>query len=589
MHGGGARSDFAAAAKTPVPSARMATVDFHAQSRAAQDRLRGALAGTDPPTPLARRLGAPARHLPGLLACVAGLAGLVGIAVVGFGATTGEAVQPKPFTAGYVALGALAVFGLLDAIARKRAVRVLPYAPGVYVFSRVVVDARSDVLEVVPLSELKPSASGRDLHLRGSTSFDFPGEAGALGAIEAALAEPVGDDKHENPKNPLGEPLMPSPLAPTDPFERHVPRWARLRLLLALAIGGAAGFGLYTVRNKASDDRAFDAAKRADTVEGWNAYLQSGLRHAEMVKQSLLPRAELRLAVKKASVDAILDYEKTHPGKIEAEVKAALTDALTRELAAAAKEGTLAALDAFDGKRKGHGLDADLQKARDAVYVAALGKWKARKGTAPEAVTAMAALVGFSQKNKGATVEIRFRRLPSATLGNADKFVTKMPKFNGETSYTSRYFDATHMAAHEEALGKTVVASLSEVFSKEILTAKVGAAIAEGEPPPKVTVPTLLVEYHTEWNTTAYSSDKPRGIVCGVLVKWSVTFHVPPSTSWRTALEFTGTPSMKQILGWANKPYPKPGEMEEDIYSAIRKAAFEGIEGKIVGALFGTP
>ncbi len=568
----------------------MATVDFHAQSRAAQDRLRGALAGTDPPTPLAKRLGAPARHVPGFLACLAGLAGLAAIAVAGFGAATGEAVQPKPFTAGYVALGALAVFGLLDAIARKRAVRVLPYAPGVYVFSRVVVDARSDVLDVVPLSELEalglrarpppPRQHVVRLPRRGRR---------ARSAIQAALAEPVGDDKHENPLNPLAEPLMPSPLAPTDPFERHVPLWARLRLVVAVLVGGAAGFGLYTARNQASDDRAFDAAKQADTVDGWNAYLHSGLRHADEVKQSLLPRAELRVAVKKASVDAILDYQKSHPGMIEAEVKTALTEALARELAAAAKEGTLAALDAFDGKRKGHGLDADLQKARDAVYVAALGKWKARKGTAPEAVTAMAALVGFSQKNKGATVEIRFRRLPSTTLGNADKFVTKMPKFNGETSYTSRYFDATHMAAHEEALGKTVVASLSEVFSKEILTAKVGAAIAEGEPPPKVTVPTLLVEYHTEWNTTAYSSDKPRGIVCGVVVKWSVTFHVPPSTSWTTALEFTGTPSMKQILGWANKPYPKAGEMEEDIYSAIRKAAFEGIEGKIVGALFGTP
>lgn len=568
----------------------MASVDFHQQSRAAQDRLRGALLGTDFPTPLAKRLGAPPRHVAGMIACAIGLAGLVGLALSQFGAATGEAVQPKPLAAGYVALGALAVLGLLDALARKRAVRVLPFPPGVYVFSRVVVDARSHRLEVIPLAELTPSARGDALRLEGPAgTFEFPGEAGVLGAIEAARAEPLGDAKAENPRDPLAEPLMPSPLAPTDPFPSHVPLWAKLRVAVAVVVGGAVGVGLYTVRNQASDDRAFDAAKQADTVEGWNAYLRSGLRHADEVKQSLLPRAELRVAVKKASVDAILDYQKSHPGLIEAEVKTALTEALARELAAAAKEGTLAALDAFDAKRKGHGLDADLQKARDAVYVAALGKWKARKGTAPEAVTAMAALVGFSQKNKGATVEIRFRRLPSATLGNADKFVTKMPKFNGETSYTSRYFDAAHMAAHEEALGKTVVASLSEVFSKEILTAKVGTPIAEGDPPPKVTVPTLLVEYHTEWNTTAYSSDKPRGILCGVVVKWAVTFHVPPSTSWTTALEFTGTPSMKQILGWANKPYPKPGEMEEDLYSVIRKAAFEGIEGKIVGALLGTP
>lgn len=563
----------------------MASVDFHAQSRAAQDRLRAAIAGTDPPSPLARRLGAPPRHVPGFVGAGLALAGLVVLAVVGFG-DRGAAVQPKALAAGYVLCAAGALAGLLDAFARRRAVRVLPYPPGVYVFPRAVIDARSDVLQVTPLAEL-PVASAGDALVVGA--FTFPGEAKALTSVEAAKTTPKGDDKAENARDPLAPPLMPSPLAPTDPFERSVPVWARARLVIAVVVGGAAGFGLFVVRNQASDDRAFGDAKQADSVEAYQDYLRAGVRHVDEVKKSLLPRAELRVAVGKGTVDAILDYRAGHAGLVEAEVQSALTTALSRELAAAAKEGTLAALDAFAKKRPAHGLDVDLEKARQAVYTAALAKWKARKGTAPEAVTVMAALVGHSQKQKGATVEVRFRRLPSTTLGNADKFVTKMPKFNGETSYVTRYFDAGHMATHEAALGKTLVEQLSGLFGPEIATAKIGAAIAEGEPPPKVSVPTLLVEYHTEWNTTAYSSDKPRGILCGVLVKWSVTFHVPPASTWTTALDVTGTPSMKQIFAWANKPLPKPGEMEEDIYGSLRKQAFEGIEGKIVPALFGTP
>src|SRR6185369_16436381 len=96
---------------------------------------------------------------------------------------------PETFFWGYAALGVVLCFGVFSAV-RVAIVRgKLPYGPGVYVFPVDLVDARTNQLGLIPMSELKEakvSEGEREavLTFRDGSSFTFP-----LGKADVVVIE----------------------------------------------------------------------------------------------------------------------------------------------------------------------------------------------------------------------------------------------------------------------------------------------------------------------------------------------------------------------------------------------------------------
>lgn len=574
----------------------MRTVDFHALSRAAQDHFVDATTGAEPPPPLLVIEGAPSGHRVGWGAAGVGLVGLVALGLVGFGdLDSGLAIHGVAFAALWVALVALAAFGVLHALAGDRENAVLPWKPGVYLFAHALVDARRytlRVFDVDALERVEDAGAGLRVTYAGE-SFTFPGDAERVSRAKAAIEDarargPASDPKARASHDPLAEPRVSSPLAPTEPRRRTVPAWARGRIPIAAAVGAAIGLSLFRVRDVASDDRMFAAAKTKDDVASYRAYLKRGVRHRGEVEGVLLPRAELRLAVRDGSVDAVAAYAKAHgSSKIKGEIDAALRKALLAELDEAKKAGTLAALKAFAKRRPDHGLDDELKAAKHDVYAAALAKAKAQSNDKdPQVAAFFARLLAWAEAHDEPKVEIRLRLDPSTTLGKADKVVTKQAMFNGETSYPTRYFDAKKIAPHQESLAKALVARLSSAFPAELIAPAVSATFADDDVA-TIKVPTLFVTHHADWTGTAYASNKPRGVYVGVQWSFRTAFVIPGDPKKLEGKSAHPRNVPLDVVGKYAKIHPQvPGDPERAIYDAMTAGAFEAFSTRFLGGLF---
>jgi hypothetical protein len=577
----------------------MRTVDFFQLSRAAQDHFVDATTGTQPPAPVLVRRGGPTAHRVGWLVAVAAAIALFVFFQRGYGDVgSGAVVHGVALIAVWVALIALIVGGILHALAGEREIGKLPWKAGIYAFPTTVVDARTHRLvihEGDDLERIEGSGGSVRLVFKGGT-FNFSsneaGAAEARAAIEQARNEgPASNEKVRASRDPLAEPRMSSPLAPTEARKRAFVSWARLRFVLAAAVALVIGPAIFYARNRTSDDRAFTHVKSRDDVSVYKAYLVRGVRHRDEVQKVLLPRAELRLAQKDGSVDAILAYQKAHPSSaIQKEVDTSLRTAMLAELEAAKKAGTLAALVEFEKKRPEHGLTAELKAARHTVYQEALNAFKANANDKdPTVAQFFERLIAYAEAHSDPKVEMRFRQTPSKELGRADKYVTKQPLFNGETSYPSRYFDQGKLAAHETELGKAIADKFAASFPKEVLSFSIGAPIPDGDALPAATVPTIFIMHRPDWTGTAYPSQRPRGIYIGVNYFFDSTFTIPADQKPLKLHAVIGKSVPLNVLKEFGKTVPVPGEPEKAVYNAMSKEGFEGFAQKFVASIYKTP
>jgi hypothetical protein len=575
----------------------MRKVDFHALSRAAQDHFVDATTAAAPPAPLLVARGGPRVHHVGWVVAAVAAVALVVVVLHGFGDLGSRAfVHGREIAVVEGVLIALVVFGILQGAAGAWAIGALPWRAGVYLFPSALVDARRDVLVVHDGSELQIGGEGSTATvIVAGAKFHFPAEPGAIERARLAVAEleargPISDPKARASLDPLAEPRISNPLGSNQPRVKVVPAWVKARFLVAIVVGAALGAGLFFVRNRASDDRAFATAQARNDVAGYRDYLARGARHRDLVARTLLPRAELKVAEKAGSVEAIVEYQKAHPqSAIQAEVDAALKAALRAELDAAKKENTLAALRAFAARRPGHGLDEDYRAGVHAVYQAALASFRARANEKdPQVLPFVERLLAWAETNGDPTVEIRMRATPSNSLPRADKAVAKQAMFNGETSYPSRYLDAAKLAAHEDALGRALVDKLGSGFPAEILAPKVGAKITDLEAPlPTPTVPTVFVSHRPEWTGATYPSSKPRGVFVGLNFFFASEFVIPGAPKkHETKATITKNPPADVIQPFGKNPSQTPGEVEAAVYEQMAKLAFEGFATRFANALF---
>ncbi len=574
----------------------MRSVDFFGLTRAAQDHFIDSTTGAQPPSPVLVTRGGPKGHRAGWGVAVVGLVLAVLFFLRGFGdLSAASLVHGVPLAAVWAVLFVLVFGGLLHALAGDRATSALPWKAGVYAFPNSVVDARTDKLrffEVTEIERVEGDGGTVRLVFRGETlTFQASPEqaARARAVLEDARGGLAEEERGRPSISPIAEPRVSSPLAPTDPRRSTVPSWVRMRFVYAALLAILIGPAIWFARNGVSDDRAFAAARAKNDVASYRAYLEHGVKHRDEVKKTLLPRAELTLAQKENSVDAILAYQKSHPNTaIQKEVDASLRTAMLAELEIAKKAGTLAALQDFVKKRPEHGLGPELKEATHAVYQAALTAFKATSNEKDPQVNALfERALAYAEAHGAPMVSVRFKEQPSTSLNRADKFVTKQPLFNGETSYPSKYFEGGgKFDSARTELAKQLVDKLSSSFPKEILTFSVGAPLpTDAEAIPAVTAPTLLVTHRVEWTGTAYPSHHPRGIYVGLNYHFDAVFQLPndPKPFKHHAVIAKNVPTnvLKEYKGSST-----PGEAEKAAYEAMSKESFEAFAQRLLGAIY---
>ncbi len=573
--------------------------NFYEFTRPDQERFIGSVNGTGMPTPLlARRGGLP---LPFWWLGVSGAGLLLTIILfpIGLGALESKmAIQSVVILVLYIAGFFALVFGVMMTLAALRENRALPFRPGVYVFPIGIVDARAYVLKIYPLSEIQSvdaKAGELVVSLDGGAKYSFPYAAGddpgqASQRIEAArthLSQAMASRESLRPGALAGiDPFhgAASPFVPNKPLLRAVPTWARFPYAYAAAAGVVAGLLIWVLRNNIGDRRLYAAALEQNDVAGYQAYLARGSRYKNDVEKVRLPRAELRIAEKASTVDAIEEYIRSHPSTaIPDEVQSARRVALLRELEKARQVGTVTALKDFDFRHPRHGLEADVKKALHQVYVVALEKYKTQFAPKdPEAVRFMELLMGHVEQ-KGPTVLLRFKRKSSRTLEKADSLVSKNQYFMGTQSLPSRYFNEARMSARENDLATALIARFSEAFPKDILALQLGDAVKDEGPLPTPPVPTLFVEHQVEWAGGVATSTNPRGVFIGAGVMFDSTFRLPTEPPKPLKLKHNDWrgPDPSKLKG--------ESKAEEKLYEEMTRSCFDAFTKKLTAQLFRPP
>lgn len=339
--------------------------------------------------------------------------------------------------------------------------------------------------------------------------------------------------------DPLVDSGFSSPFSPKQRLGRLAPWWAKAALPIALIAGAVVGPGLWALRNLASERRMYSTAANAGTVDSLRAYVARG-GPRRLVSEVLLPRAELKDAMQRGTVEALEEFERAHPGtKIAGEVEAAQQNAVQAELVEVSKAGTVTALRDFKARRAGY---AFIQPAADAAIVA-LYKGLAKKfvaGKEPPVASFFERLLGYS-KAHGPHVTLRFLRREPESVAAADTQVKMSAYFMGKQSIPSQYFTGDYASRRETTSGDQIASVINAPFPPDVVHAEIVAPLIGPDPIPAATEPTLFIEYGPEM-AGGYMSDKPRGVFVGVGMTFKASFQIPKDTQplelksslWRT-------------------------------------------------------
>src|ERR1019366_6475997 len=262
------------------------------------------------------------------------------------------------------------------------------------------------------------------------------GGQGRRGARRNDLARAIAE---EDPQvlaelDPLHDRAMSSPIGPTASMKRVFVVSKRFDWVIAGVAGVLLGLGLGNVRNDMSDDAMYRTIVAAGTVPAYQAYLAQNGRHADDVRDVLLPRAQLRDAEATGTVDAVQVFADAHPAsRIGADITAALRRVMLAALDTAKKAGTVAPIDDLAKKYPNHTIDPEIKAARHSFFAQALDAWK-KKGQ-PDAPTSafIERLLAWSEaQGPGApSAEVRFRMKPSKNLDDGDKSIRRGGHFPG--------------------------------------------------------------------------------------------------------------------------------------------------------------
>jgi hypothetical protein len=574
-------------------------IDFYRLPRPVQDRFAGATRRTAPPAPLLFQK-APRKVVWGylggsaLLAIVAVLLLRAGYGDVG----SSTALHGAKMIVVDLFLWVGAAYGVVHAMAVLRAEEALPYKTGTYLFPGCVVEALGPVLRVWAVGEAEAVESvtspspGLGLRMRdgarvvvGARALEDAQRAErALATVRAELTRALAeDDAHVLAEmDPLHDSAMSSPIGPSEPMKLAVSVWTRFDWAVAVGVGVALGLVLVETRNSMSDEAMFGMVATQGTVDAYEEYLAQGHKHAEDVRDVLLPRLQLARA-EAQGMDATEAFAQAHPGsKIQPEIDAAVRRVLLAELTKSKAVGTVSALDDFAKKHPHSGLEPELAAARHALYGQALAAWKAK--SKPDSATSvfMDQLFAWAEKTNSPTVDVRFRQRPSKTMDDADDKIKKNQRYPGVDAFPSRYVKPDALRTREQHVAQDVVRGFASEIPADVLAASAGAPL-DGDAAQPANTPTLVVDYSPEWSTGSTSvCPKPLTVFAGLNFAFTATLSVPDGTPLVLKTKAWKTPEL-----WKIKPEDMSRmDYEQKVYDSMIDGAFDQLDKKLTGSLF---
>lgn len=576
----------------------MQVVDFFNLERSLQDRFVEAASGSVPPTPLAFK---PARMRSGVLVwwgvCLVAAIVVIAVLASGFGSLQSErALLGLPYAIVLAVVAALAAFAALRALSLDHDRDSLPYRAGAYVFPIGVVDAQTEVVRVYrfpELSEVTRREKRVTLVFDGNIRFEFetpdPAIADQLVQLveqnrqRVSGAEGPPSSRELAALDPLADTGFKSPFTPSEPRRKSSPRWLRFGWLEAVIIGGLAGPVLWKARNVISEERLYTEARRLNTTQAFRDYLARGGTRADVTEVSL-PHAELQEAIAKGNVAAIEAFmAQGKHAKIDAEVQAALKNALLAELAQVAAKNSLTALQEFEQNQPHHQLVQDvIEQRRSELYQRVVRSFQAAAQPNTAGLVGFIGRLLFYAQKHGPEVEIAFRRRTSDNSKDAETQLTKSAYYITTDMLPSKYFRPEDWEKRETDVGHEIEARLNKEFPADVLHFKLVPAMEDdGTDTPKVAKPTLVITHKDELSG-GFMSKKPRGAFVGL------GFNV------RSALIIPGDdqPLTFKFSAWLPpdlKRWEQPGATPRDVYDSVARDGFAKYTKKQLAYLFKTP
>jgi hypothetical protein len=567
----------------------MQRVDFYKLERSLQDRFINATRGEGLPTPIVVRETGQWAHIAWAGAGALLVVSWAFFVTVGYGELDHPLALASPvWLVVHVAFGIGLGVVTVRAMAARWELRASPFRPGVYVFPGCVVDARRRtfrVWSIEEVSEFRASAGKVTVALRSGPSFSFPTSdpqalTATLKELEQAsqrFSQVLGGAGEISALDPLRDSGIPNPLAPTERIQR---RRFMNPVIVAVACGAAAcalAWAVWSVRNQLSARVLYRAATERNDTAAYRAYLERGGERQE-VREILLPRAELRDAMAKDSVEAIEDYVKKHgQSKIEGEVSAVHRAALLKELERARRAGTVTALKKLK-ERYPSGfklIENEWQAAKRALYDAAFGRFEAAAGEeAGELVPFFRKLLDYAAQH-GPRVDVRFHQRAVPSRGRIDEMLRKNPYYTDKNQSPAQYFDAGQVRKHEQASGQRIIAAFQKLFPEDMLDFELGDKIGDAvEETPTPKVPTLFVEHRTQLSG-GYLSSRPRAVFVGAAFMFEA-FFVLPGESSAPALKYSlwRPPDLKQFQEEGKKP--------PELYEAMNREGFDRFTDRLL-------
>jgi hypothetical protein len=577
----------------------MRRADFYRLSRRLQERFMMAASGIGLRAPI---LFVPLRsnsHLVWLMLAAAGLVGLSWSLAWGFGRLDSRwALAPRWMMLGYGALLGLTVSSALAAASARASIRQLPYKPGIYLFPMGLIRASGPILDAYAWSELVeceivPRPLRLTLEFSGARSFTLAlqQEAQATAVLarireaQQRFREASGADglSSLSTLDPLTDDGIPNPLLSDLPLSERHGWWARGWWWLGPLAGALLAYPLWMTRDRLSERILFRQARSLDTPDAYQAYLAAGGQDRQ-VGRALLPRAELRIAERTASPEAIERVLRRYPdAQIRPEYDQALRRALLVELDKAKRTKAPGALRRFAREQPHRELvAAEIESALHQLYRSAQAKYQTdAAGKRPERIAFVERLLAHAERH-GARAEIRFARqfLPSVAV--ADQRILTSPYAQGPTWLPSPYFAGDYASRRERRAAEILGQRLAQTLPRELVSFELGPPLVEGQADiAAIDVPTLAIE-HTTLMNGVHVIQKPRGAFVGIGVLFRALLrlpgdHRPVVFKW----SYWQAPDLARIREQRLSP--------EQVYEELGTDAFAQFCAKYLASWFRTP
>ena len=541
-------------------------LDFNRFPRSSRERFIACLRGQSGPRPIFQNAGGGGAIAGWSILGIAAIVGLFFVVSMGYGSIY-EIKQSPGFLLPYAA--AFFFFGLsvLGLIRRIRMGSVLPFTPGVYVFTLDVVVANSKDFEIYPMADLatlQPVHHYRNgfythtafhFHFVGGKSFSFSSNNKAYAESQLVglrQSQQQLDDAIARKDvyglaalDPFFEMRMNGwqevPQAPDNLMAGSIPRWMSLGWAVGLALT-VLSVPVWFVRNLLSDEKAFAEMKRETDAKSsgpysysyidsydWERYIYKGGRHAEEARNVWIPKLDLRKAQAEGKPEAIQDFLDKHPGSsVDAEAKTALADALHVEFTKAKDAKTVAALRDF-AKKWPKAADAPTAKAEiHKLFEKTLADFRPQANKKdPTVLPFVENLIAYEEEHDSPPVAVRFRGHNSASLKAADKILASEDDTAG-LAMVSDHFEVDDNQKREETMVAALGRAFATVFPADVLPLKLGDPLPEKDKmPATVSLPTIIVDYEVGWSGDTYVNKSESRRFVGIKISFDTLMQLP--------------------------------------------------------------